>query len=128
MDITKPVSKPKGPFIELNLQKGVSLVSLVAALVILGLLYVGYDSLHRSGEAAAQSVQAGMETGHATACRLNCAELERTALTWSISHPGVEPTLARLSQDNLHVPVCPDGGQLKLEGKRVTCSLHPAAE
>ncbi len=124
MDTSKTSPSPKGPFIELNLQKGVSLVSLVAALVILGLLYVGYDSLHRSGEAAASTIATGVSASHATACRMNCAELERTVLTWSISHPGLEPTWKRLRDDHLFVPDCPDGGRLSLQGKHVTCSLH----
>lgn len=124
MDITKPTPKSKGGLIELNLQKGVSLVSLVAALVVLGLLYVGYDSLSRSGESAVRTVQAGVATSHATACRMNCRELERTILTWSISHPGVEPTLQRLRADKLNVPDCPDGGRLSVRDKKVVCSLH----
>ncbi len=115
---------PREPHVGASLERGVSLVSILAVLLILGMIYLGYDTLRRGGPIWAENTAAGLHASAATACRLNRMETERTILTWTISHPGQTVTLEELRKAGLHVPDCPDGGRLELEGRRVLCSLH----
>ena len=115
---------PAKPDLALNLQRGVSLVSLVATLLILGLLYVGFDSLRRSGNPLLESTETALAQSKDVACRLNRIEIERSLLTWTLSHPGRQPTLEGLREAQIHVQPCPEGGELSVQGRQVRCSLH----
>ncbi len=59
-----------------------------------------------------------------SACNGNRRELERSLTTWSVTHPGQRPSLDALRKSGFHVPGCPGGGRLSLEGGGVLCSLH----
>lgn len=124
MDESASGVDPAKSDVGLHQQRGVSLVSLVAALLILGLLYVGFDSLSRSGNPLLESTETAMAQGKDVACRLNRLEIERSIMTWTLSHPGREPTLQLLRDEQIHVPPCPEGGKLSLVGRQVRCSLH----
>jgi competence protein ComGC len=105
-------------------QKGFSLVSILAVLVIGGLLYVGYSSLGSTKEAAPGSLSRTMSTSKSLACDMNRKAIESSLLNWTVRNPGKEPSLKDLKASGIPVPECPDGGRLQLQGDKVSCSIH----
>jgi len=104
-------------------QRGSALTSVAALIGLVGLLYVVYINLQVTGEQATR----GMETkalSQGVACMSNRQAIGLSITTWSVTHPGVEPTLEDLQKDGIHIPSCPEGGRYTLEGRKVSCSIH----
>ncbi len=104
-------------------QRGSALTSVAALIGLVGLLYVVYINLQVTGEQATR----GMETkavSQGVACMSNRQAIQLSITTWSVTHPGVEPTLEDLRKDGIHITSCPEGGQFTLEGRKVSCSIH----
>ncbi|MDA2937251.1 hypothetical protein MYX75_03180 [Acidobacteria bacterium AH-259-A15] len=111
----------------LNCQRGFSILSLVAALLIIGLLYVTYMNLGSGTETAKMAITA-KTAGRGVACQMNRQAAERAIMTWSISHPGTQPTLEALKRERIPITPCPEGGQFRLEGREVRCSIHSTSD
>lgn len=105
-------------------QRGFSLISILAALVIGGLVYAAFFHL-QSGGTSQDLATATRGAGQTVACQMNRQALERTITTWSISHPGAEPTLAALKESGTPVLPCPEGGEFMIRDRQVQCSTHP---
>ncbi len=104
-------------------QRGSALTSVAALIGLGGLLYVVYINLQVTGEQATR----GMETkalSQGVACMSNRQAIGLSITTWSVTHPGVEPTLEDLQKDGIHITSCPEGGRYTLEGRKVSCSIH----
>ncbi len=109
----------------MNSERGFSFISVVVALAIIGAFYYGYlgqygmkEELTRGGVAKT--------AGQAIACQMNRQAIERAIMTWTLSHPDKQPTLKDLENDGISINRCPEGGRFKVEGKKVSCSLHSA--
>lgn len=110
----------------LGSQQGFSFFSILAALVIIGILYAGYSNEYFSS--AETAVTRGTNTKlvtEAMACKMNRQAIEQAMMRWSITHPDEQATLERLEKDGIFIKPCPEGGQFRLEGNKVYCSLHP---
>lgn len=103
--------------------RGMSFVSVLAAMLILALLYFGYFRMQ--GMMNEQSVGiTAIDASRAVACRTQRQAVEREIDLWSVDHPDESPTLASLERAGVHIPSCPEGGVYSVEGKRLHCSLH----
>ena len=105
-------------------QKGFSLISILAVLVIGGLLYVGYSSLGSTNEAAPGDLSRTMSASKSLACEMNRKALESSLLNWSVRNPGKEPSLDNLKASGVSVAGCPEGGRFELQDDEIVCSLH----
>ena len=106
-------------------EQGLAFISVVVALVIIGALYYGYLGQYGMKEELTRGGVA-QTAGRGIACQMNRQAIERAILTWSMSHPGKQPTLKDLENDGISINRCPEGGRFKVEGKKVSCSLHSA--
>jgi competence protein ComGC len=104
-------------------ERGLTFISVVVALVIIGALYYGYLGQYGMKEEITRGGVA-QTAGRGIACQMNRQAIERAILTWSMSHPGKQPTLKDLENDGIPINRCPEGGRFKVEGKKVSCSLH----
>ncbi len=106
-------------------ERGLAFISVVVALVIIGALYYGYLGQYGMKE---ELTRGGVvqTAGRGIACQMNRQAIERAILTWTMSHPGKQPTLKDLENDGISINRCPEGGRFKVEGKKVSCSLHSA--
>lgn len=104
--------------------QGFSFISILAVLVIGGLIYAAFFHLRPDG--ASQNVAtASRGASQAVACQMNRQSLDRAISTWSISHPGAEPSLAALKESGTPILPCPDGGDFTIRNGKVHCSAHP---
>ncbi len=107
----------------MNSERGFSFISVVVALAIIGAFYYGYLGQYGMEEAITQGGVA-KTAGQAIACQMNRQAIDRAILTWTMSHPGKEPTLKDLERDGISINRCPEGGRFKVEVRKVSCSLH----
>ncbi len=107
-------------------EQGLAFISVVVALVIIGALYYGYLGQYGMKEELTRGGVA-QTAGRGIACQMNRQAIERAILTWTMSHPGKQPTLKDLENDGISINRCPEGGRFKVEGKKVSCSLHSSA-
>lgn len=105
-------------------QKGFSLASILAVLVIGGLLYVGYSSLVSVKEGVPGDPTSALSAPRNVACEMNRKALANALLNWTVRNPGREPSLKDLKASGVSVPDCPDGGRFQLTDDKITCSLH----
>ncbi len=118
--VVNPLVKVKT---KLESQRGFSFISILVSLAIVGLLYFGY----RDQFGVAETIKTGnvvKSAGQEMACQMNRRALERAIMTWTLSHPGKQPTLKDLEDDGIPILPCPDGGRFRVEGENVYCSLH----
>lgn len=106
-------------------ERGLGFISVVVALLIIGALYYGYLGQYGMKEEITRGGVA-QTAGRGIACQMNRQAIERAILTWTMSHPGKQPTLKDLERDGIPINRCPEGGSYKVEGKKVSCSLHSA--
>ena len=106
-------------------ERGLTFISVVVALVIIGAFYYGYLGQYGMKEELTRGGVA-QTAGRGIACQMNRQAIERAILTWTMSHPGKQPTLKDLEKDGISINRCPEGGRFKVEGKKVSCSLHSA--
>ena len=99
------------------------LFSIVAALLVIGVLYAGYFNLSDSESTMSQGAEL-KGASQAMSCGMNRRSIEQAMTRWSITHPDGEATIERLKGDGILVKSCPEGGQLGIEGKKVLCSVH----
>lgn len=106
-------------------QRGFGFLSVLLALLIIGLLYfwIGGPGLQSVSHSVSEA-KTVKTSGNLVACSMNRKAIEKELLTWSVTHPGERPTLAKLKAAGVYVPACPDGGTLSIEGGTVVCSLH----
>ncbi len=107
-------------------EQGLTFISVVVALVIIGAFYYGYLGQYGMKEELTRGGVA-QTAGRGIACQMNRQAIERAILTWTMSHPGKEPSLKDLERDGIPINRCPEGGRFKVEGKKVSCSLHSAS-
>ncbi|HUV13001.1 MAG TPA: hypothetical protein VMY18_05105 [Acidobacteriota bacterium] len=105
-------------------QEGFSLISILAVLLIGGLLYVGYSSLGSTNKAAPGNLSRTMYASKSLACDMNRKAIESSLLNWTVRNPGKEPSLDNLKASGVSVADCPDGGRLELQDDEIVCSLH----
>ena len=74
-------------------QRGIGAVTLIVALLLVALLYVGYLRLQRTPSAPAQPATTAVDNTKAFACRSNRQTAEREVQMWLVNHPGETPTL-----------------------------------
>jgi len=103
--------------------RGMSFASVLAAMLILVVLYFGYFKLQSTTSEQATGKTA-IDLGRVVACRTQRQEVDREIMMWSIDHPDEMPTLASLERDGIQIPQCPEGGAYSLDGKHLRCSLH----
>jgi len=108
----------------LNCSRGFSYLSLLGALLIIGLLFYFFLGPTTAGLEKAKQLPAVKKAGQETACSMNRQAIEKAALTWSVTHPGESPSIPKLEQSGIYVPACPEGGKLTIQGNKVICSLH----
>lgn len=101
-------------------QRGIGAVTLLVALLLVALLYVGYLRLQRAPSAPAQPATTAVDNTKAFACRSNRQTAEREVQMWLVNHPGETPTLEAVGS----AAHCPTGGTYRLEGVSVLCSEH----
>jgi competence protein ComGC len=107
----------------LRSERGMSLILILAALLVMGVLYAGYFNLSDS-ESTMSKGGAVKSASQAMSCGMNRRSIEQGMMRWSITHPDEQATIERLERDGILVKRCPDGGQLTIEGKKVLCSVH----
>ncbi len=107
-------------------ERGLGFISVVVTLLIIGALYYGYLGQYGMKE---ELTRGGVvkTAGQAIACQMNRQAIERAIMTWTLSHPGKQPTLKDLENDGISINRCPEGGRFRVEGKKVSCSLHSAS-
>lgn len=106
-------------------QRGFSFLSVLLALLVIGLLYFWIGGPGLSPVSNSVSEAKTVETaGHLLACEMNRRAIEKELLTWSVTHPGEQATIEKLKAAGVYVPACPDGGRFTIRGKTVTCSVH----
>ncbi len=111
-----------------DLERGFSLLSVLLALAVVGVLYFAVLGPSRAVEEVQppmQDLRAAQAAGQETACQRNRSEIQRSLLTWTVTHPGQTPTLEALRRSGFHVPPCPSGGLLEISGQKMVCSRHP---
>lgn len=108
----------------LGTQKGFSLVSVLAVVVIGGLLYAGYLSLMSGKSTVPESSGSLMSVPKSTACEMNRNALKNALLSWSVRNPGKQPSIRGLEASGVTIPQCPDGGRFQLKDDKVVCSMH----
>jgi hypothetical protein len=102
---------------------GMGLVSVLAALLILAVLYFGYFKMQSMTNEGAVGTTA-IDASRGVACRTQRQAAERDIMMWSVDHPDETPTLASLERAGVQIPSCPEGGTYSLEGKHLRCSVH----
>ena len=107
-------------------ERGLGFISVVVTLLIIGALYYGYLGQYGMKEELTRG-DVAKTAGQAIACQMNRQAIERAILTWTMSHPGKQPTLKELERDGISINRCPEGGRLKVEGRKVFCSRHSAS-
>jgi len=111
---------------KMDSERGLGFISVVVTLLIIGALYYGYLGQYGMSE---EITRGGVvqTAGRGIACQMNRQAIERAIMTWTLSHPGKQPTLKDLENDGISINRCPEGGRFKVEGKKVSCSLHSAS-
>ena len=117
------VNAPESFRARMHSERGLGFISVVVTLLIIGALYYGYLGQYGMSEELTRGGVA-KTAGQAIACQMNRQAIERAILTWTMSHPGKQPTLKDLERDGISINRCPEGGRFKVEGKKVACSLH----
>ncbi len=110
----------------MNSERGLGFISVVVTLLIIGALYYGYLGQYGMSEEITRGGVA-KTAGRAIACQMNRQAIERAILTWTMSNPGKQTTLKDLEDSGIVILPCPEGGRFKVEGKKVSCSLHSAS-
>ena len=105
-------------------QSGFSLLSVVAVLGIIGLLYVGAQGLSRLSAEGENDLVGATESSQRTVCVMNRQAVSRLLLTWTVTHPDETATIKKLKASGVHVPGCPERGKFSIKGELVECSLH----
>jgi hypothetical protein len=106
-------------------QSGLSFLSVLLALLIIGLLYfwIGGPGLSTAVPQASERSTV-KKSGNLLACQMNRRAIEKELMTWSVTHPGERPTIEKLRAGGVYVPACPDGGKLSIRDGKVICSVH----
>ncbi len=107
-------------------ERGLGFISVVVTLLIIGALYYGYLGQYGMKEELTRGGVA-QTAGRGIACQMNRQAIERAIMTWTLSHPGQQPTLKDLENDGIPINRCPEGGRFRVEVKKVFCSLHSAS-
>ncbi len=110
-------------------QRGFALITLLLALAAIAFLYftiLAPGNAKGGAPEPALDLRQAPPVGLAGACRGNRQELQRSFLTWSITHPGQTPTLAAIRASGFEVPNCPGGGIYSVKEQLVECSVHSA--
>ncbi len=111
---------------KMDSERGLGFISVIVTLMIIGALYYGYLGQYGMSEQISRGGVA-KTAGRGIACQMNRQTLERAIMTWTLSHPGKQPTLKDLENSGIVILPCPEGGRFKVEGKKVSCSLHSAS-
>jgi hypothetical protein len=101
--------------------RGFSFVSVLFALVIVGVLYFGYFRMSSITGEKAIGIQ-GIQASKGVACRTQRQQIERDVQAYVMTHDAPPNSLGALG---VLIPACPEGGRYALAGTHVTCSLHP---
>jgi competence protein ComGC len=108
--------------LERSRQAGNSLIVVLAALLIVALLYLG----RWGNEAVKSEVTTAVETidrSREAACRTQRKQIERDVQAWTVNHDEA-PTIDAMQSSGIRVPSCPEGGSYSISGGRVHCSVH----
>ncbi len=108
----------------LRSERGMSLVSILAALLVMGVLYAGYFNLSDGGSTISKGGDV-KDASQAMSCGMNRRSTEQAMMRWSITHPDEQLTIERMEREGILVKQCPDGGRYSINGKKVLCSIHP---
>jgi hypothetical protein len=116
-----------GRYVEQRREKGVSFITILIALVLVGALYWVIMTPSSAKKASSGALLTARKTSQDAACQMNRLALEKMLVTWSATHPGETPTLEALKRDQVVFQPCPEGGQFELRGNKVFCTLHDPA-
>ncbi len=105
-------------------ERGFGFIVVLAALLIVGLLYFTYFGMNTVKHDQAVGIKA-IDTSKAFSCKMQRGQIERELNTWAATHDGQVPTdLDDLARSGIRIPKCPEGGEYSLEEKHVHCSVH----
>ena len=105
-------------------ERGMSMISIVAALALMAVLYAGYFNLSDSESTMSKGGDVKVAS-QAMSCSMNRRSVEQAMTRWSITHPDEELTIERMEREGILVKHCPEGGRYSVSGKRLLCSVHP---
>ena len=100
-----------------------SFITILAALAVMAAIYAGYFNLSDSDSTMSRGVELE-DASQAMSCGMNRRSIEQAMTRWEITHPDQQPTIERLERDGILVKQCSEGGELRIEGKKVLCSVH----
>ncbi|UCF38070.1 MAG: hypothetical protein JSU96_04235 [Acidobacteriota bacterium] len=100
------------------------LISVLAALLIIGLLIGGYITYQPAPSSSKAAILTARDTAKDAACHMNRLTLEKALLTWSVQHPNEEPSIRALKRSGILVRGCPQNGELSIRNGQVLCSEH----
>jgi Tfp pilus assembly protein PilX len=109
--------------VTLRSQRGIGLIAVIVALLIVAVLYLGYFRM-QSAMSERKTAVTAIDSTRAFACKTNRQTVEREIQMWLVNHPGETPSFAALEADGAHIPSCPEGGTYSLDGLQVRCSKH----
>lgn len=104
-------------------RRGMSFVSVLFALVIIGVLYFGYFRMHATVSETRVGLTA-IDASRAVACRTQRQAVDREISMLRQANPDIPATREALERNGVRIPSCPEGGTYRLSGAHVECSLH----
>ena len=107
----------------LRSERGMSLITILATLAVMAVLYAGYFDLSDSDSTMSRGAEL-TNASQGMSCGMNRRSIEQAMMRWSITHPDQQLTIERMEQEGILVKHCPEGGQFTIVGKKVLCSVH----
>lgn len=108
-------------------ERGVALVAVLIALLVVAALYFGLPALRPSSGSHGTDGGTGvaaLERAREAACRTSRQMIERSLVMWRARHPGAQPSIGDLAREGIRVSPCPEGGEYVVAGGRVYCTVH----
>ncbi len=103
---------------------GFSILSVLLALLVIGLLYVWLAGGMPSTVNSVSQAQVVKKASVVLSCRMNLQAVDKEIVTWCATHPGMKPTLEDLKKSGVVILGCPEGGQWSIRDGHVRCSVH----
>jgi competence protein ComGC len=105
-------------------ERGFGVISLLLALLVIGLLYLWLTGWVPSGVSSTTEAQIIKKSSVDLSCRMNLQALDKEIITWSVTHPGQKPTLEGLQSSGVLILGCPEGGKWSIQSGHARCSVH----
>ena len=105
---------------------GFSILSVLLALLIIGLLYLWLTGWAPSGIQSTSQAEVIKKSSVDLSCLMNLRALDKEIVTWSATHPGQKPTIDELRKAGVVILGCPEKGKWIIKDGRARCSIHSA--